>query len=75
MATSDQRNKVKCEELAVPSCGSKKLSDLGFVINPKKNNTPEAVSGFEPLNGSASISDSSQQVNSVNPPPSVVDIV
>jgi len=75
MATSDQRKKEKCEELAVASCGSKKLSDLGFVINPKKKNMPEAVSGFETLDDPASISHSSQQVNTVNPPTSVVDIV
>ena len=56
MATSDQRKKGKCEELAVASCGSKKLSDLGFVINPNKKNTPEAVSGFETLDDPASIS-------------------
>src|SRR6218665_3370181 len=36
MATSDQRNKWKCEELAAALAGSKKLSALGFVINPNK---------------------------------------
>ena len=63
--------------MAVASCGSKKLSDLGFVINPKKKNMPEAVSGFEALDDPASISHSSQQVNrpTVNPPTSIVDIV
>jgi len=55
MATAGQRKKGKCEELAVASSGSKKLSDLGFVINPKKKNTPEAVSGFETLDDLASV--------------------
>jgi len=36
MAASDQRNKWKCEELATALSGSKKLSALGFVINPNK---------------------------------------
>jgi len=36
MATSDQRNKWKCEELAAALSGSKDLSALGFVINPNK---------------------------------------
>jgi len=36
MATSDQRKKRKCEELAAALSGSKKLSALGFVINQIK---------------------------------------
>src|SRR6218665_1763515 len=73
MATSDQRNKWKCEELATALSGSKKLSALEFVINPKKRTRQRLsqASKHDP----ASISHSSQQVNPVNPPTSDVGII
>src|SRR6218665_367641 len=68
MATSDQRNKWKCEELAAALSGSKKLSALGFVINPNKRTRQRLSQALKhrmmPL---LCIPHSSQQVNPVNP--------
>src|SRR6218665_251427 len=73
MATSDQRNKWECEELAAALSGSKKLPALGFVINPNKRTRQRLsqASKHDP----ASISHSSQQVNPVNSPTSDVGII
>lgn len=74
MDTSRQRIKPKCEGLVVASSESKKLSALGFIMNPKRKDTTEVVqyvhvatSGY-----TASVVNSSQQVN---PPTSVIDVV
>jgi len=70
MATSDERKKGKCEELAVELSIVliEEAISLRFVLCQKKTNTPEAVSGFETLYDPASTSHSSQQVNPLNPP-------
>jgi len=43
MDNSRQRIKPKCEGLVIASSESKKLSALGFIINPKREDTAEVV--------------------------------
>src|SRR6218665_1593257 len=76
MATSDQRNKWKCEELAAALSGSKKLSALGFVINPNKRTRQRLsqASKHRMIQLLYHIQ-ASQQVNPVNPPISDVGII
>lgn len=74
MDTSRQRIKPKCEGLVVASSESKKLSALGFIMNPKRKDTAEVVQYVHvtTLDYTASVVNSSQQVN---PPTSVIDVV
>src|SRR6218665_119621 len=74
MDTSRQRIKPKCEGLVVASSESKKLSALGFIMNPKRKDTAVVVQYVHVATSdyTASVVNSSQQVN---PPPSVTDVV
>src|SRR6218665_733916 len=74
MATSRQRIKPKREGLVVASSESKKLSALGFIMNPKRKDTAEVVQYGHVATSdyTASVVNSSQQVN---PPTSVIDVV
>src|SRR6218665_987111 len=74
MDTSRQRIKPKCEGLVVASSESKKLSALGFIMNPKRKDTAAVVQYVHVATSdyTASAINSSQQVN---PPTSVIDVV
>src|SRR6218665_1931867 len=76
MDTSRQRIKSKCEGLVVASSESKKLSALGFIMNPKRKDTAEVVQYVHVHVATsdyiASVVNSSQQVN---PPTAVIDVV
>src|SRR6218665_1843929 len=74
MDTSRQRIKPKCEGLVAASSESKKLSALGFIMNPKRKDTAEVVQYVHVATSdhTASVVNSSQQVN---PPTSVIDVV